>query len=493
MKLKTLTLSLLLGLAATSAFAEAQYQVRIPANVNLSAPEAPAPPAEPISLALSAEAPPVGMVGQPYSFNLLDRLTITGGSGSHNQSETAWSLRAGDTLPPGLSLSGSLISGTPTVKNEAGTSFEVTGTYQDASGKQVYTIVVNGMTLRVTQLAAGPYHACAVVTGGGVKCWGHNGSGRLGDGTTTGSLVPVDVSGLSSGVASVAVGDNHTCAVTTSGGVKCWGDNGGGQLGNGTPSAPITTPVNVSGLSSGVASISAGVSHTCAVTTSGGAKCWGGNGTGQLGHGSTATYSATPVNVSGLTSGVENIATGDNHTCAITTAGGVKCWGRDFSGQLGNGGANTDTTTPVDVSGLAAGVSSIDSKYNQTCAIVSGGVKCWGLGFQNTPTNVAGLSSGIASVAMGNWHTCALTTEGGVKCWGSDGFGQLGDDATKADKASPVFVSSLTSGAVKIVSGQEYTCALMSNQDLKCWGRNNFGQLGNGDKIDQPTPVKSLP
>jgi len=256
---------------------------------------------------------------------------------------------------------------------------------------------VSELTSGVAAIAAGDSHTCALMVGGGVKSWGDNYNGQLGDGTWTQHTTPVDVSGLTSGVATIAAGGDHTCALTAGGGVRCWGRNDYGQLGDGT-TTKRNTPVDVSGLTSGVVAIAAGHYHTCALTAGGGVQCWGRNGNGQLGDGTT-TQRTTPVDVSGLTSGVAAIAAGYSHTCALTAGGGIECWGRNSNGQLGDG-TTTQRTTPVDVSGLTSGVAAIAAGGYHTCALTAGGgVKCWGynlygqlgigeFGYSPTPVDV---------------------------------------------------------------------------------------------------------
>ncbi len=361
---------------------------------------------------------------------------------------------------------------------------------------------VTGLTSGADFVASGGSHSCAVTSSGGVKCWGFNGDGQLGDGTTTQRLLPVDVSGLTSGVATVAAGVNHSCALTTAGGVKCWGDNQYGQLGDGT-TTDRTTPVDVSGLSSGVASITVGDAHTCAVTTAGGVKCWGYNGDGQLGDGTTVNKSS-PTDVSGLASGISNASAGGEHTCALTASGGLKCWGHNNFAQLGDG-TITDRTTPADVSGLTTGASAVTAGKYHTCALTAaGGVKCWGdnqsgqLGdgtttYRPTPVNVSGLTSGISSVGAGDLHTCALTTAGNVKCWGDNQHGQIGTRA-QADGTAPVGVSGLTSGVTSVAAGFSYSCSSDTDGGMKCWGKNVFGQIGDGTTNNRaaPAPVSGL-
>ncbi len=273
----------------------------------------------------------------------------------------------------------------------------------------------------VTAFAAssGGQHTCAVV-GGAAKCWGDNSAAQIGDGTTNPALTPIQVSGLTSGVTSVAAGNVHSCALTSAGAVKCWGTNTNGQLGDNTQTNRLT-PVAVSGLASGVAAIVAGAAHTCALTTGGAVKCWGKNSWGQLGD-NTVTQRLTPVSVSGLASGVVAIAAGQFHTCAVTSAGLVKCWGNNTNGQLGDNSV-TQRLTPVTVSGIASGATAVAAGNAHTCAVVSGGVKCWGLnangqlgdGTQNQsliPVSAVGLTSGIASVVAG--HVAHVRTHHGL-------------------------------------------------------------------------------
>ena len=361
-------------------------------------------------------------------------------------------------------------------------------------------VTVVGLTSGVAAISAGHLHTCALTTSGGVKCWGANDYGQLGDGTTTNRTTPVDVSGLTTGVRAISSGGTSTCALTTANGVKCWGENFYGQLGDGTTD-DSTAPVDVSGLTAGVAAISVGGGHACALTDSGGVKCWGWNDKGQLGD-NTHIGRTQPVDVAGLASAVAKVSAGSQHTCAVTTSGGVKCWGRNFEGQLGDG-SKTDSSTPIDVSGLGSGISDLNAGHFHNCALTDGGgVKCWGwndkgqLGDgtttdRTTPVDVDGLSSGIADVRAGDSHSCALTTAGNMKCWGDNGDGQLGNDTTtNSTTPTDVLMGVDSLASIKTVgAGGSHTCATTKAGGVQCWGGNLRGQLGDGTTISRTLPV----
>jgi len=340
-------------------------------------------------------------------------------------------------------------------------------------------------------IQGGSLHTCVLTTAGDVKCWGMNGYGQLGDGSTTDSAYPVAVSGLNSDVSAIATGSGYTCALMTTGGVKCWGTNHGGQLGNGsTTPYPNVNPVTVLGLSSGVRAIALGFNHSCALMTTGGVKCWGGNRKGQLGDGSTKS-SPQPVDVFGLSSGVRAIALGFNYSCALMTTGGIKCWGVNSTSQLGDG-STTNQVRPVAVSALSSGVSAIALGHGFSCVLtMTGGVKCWGGNSSVLPgdgtSSVDILDSGASAIDLGNSHACALMTTGNVKCWGRNVKGQLGDGSTKSGQQL-VDVLDL-SGVSAIGLGEEHSCALMTTGGAKCWGSNDFDKLGDGSAAHQNIPV----
>jgi alpha-tubulin suppressor-like RCC1 family protein len=343
----------------------------------------------------------------------------------------------------------------------------------------------------VAAVTAGLSHTCALNTSGAVLCWGDNTYGQLGTGGRSlgaANPFPRTVNGLAGDVQQIAAGDLHTCALTTDGWVLCWGSNAQGQLGS--AAAPTqTAPITVTDLISGVQQIAAGGSHTCALTAAGGVRCWG-------------ELSPTPADIPGLSSGVTAITAGYAHTCAVT-AEGVQCWGANDTGQLGDG-TTTSSTTPVTVQGLsgnvialAAGGGPLDrfTRGGHTCALTTGGsVQCWGwnasgqLGDDTTtnrpaPVTVTGLSSGVTALTAGDMHTCAISGDvaagtSSLRCWGDNRYGQLGVGSTD-DYTTPVQVGGFTSGVQAVDAGAAHTCAVTAGGALKCWGRNAAGQLGN--------------
>lgn len=337
--------------------------------------------------------------------------------------------------------------------------------------------------------------ACALRSNGRVSCWGEGTSGQLGNALSASRNAPVQVQGLSDAIG-LALGESHACALRRTGAVVCWGDNGFGQLGNGTTD-DSNVPVPVSSLT-GVTSLTAGRGHTCARRVDGTVRCWGGNANGQLGDGTTQSRTQR-VTVSGLAS-VLSIAAGFAHSCALLANDTLRCWGSSQFGQLGNG-STTQQTLPAPVSTLAGAMTArlISAGASHACAIRStGALACWGnngngqLGDGTTTSRALATAvpgqTGLVALATGSFHTCTLRVDGLVSCWGSNGTGQIGNGVTGANVLSP-FATSITD-AVALVAGTAYTCALRVGGSVRCWGDGRLGQLGDGALVINPTPVQ---
>lgn len=354
-----------------------------------------------------------------------------------------------------------------------------------------------GVAPGIVQVAAGGRHTCARSGAGGLQCWGLNTNGQLGIGSHTRRLVPTPVVGLASGSAAVTAGGTHSCGLSTSGAVKCWGANNQDSIGDGTERLRLT-PVNVIGLGAGVRAVAAGVDHTCAIDAQGRVLCWGANFDGRLGNGETLNR-GEPVLVQGLGSAAATaIAVGGSHACALLEGGAVKCWGTNAFGQLGDG-SQTTRLGAVDVVGLDSGVVAISAGYYYSCAITSAGrLKCWGentsgqLGdgsntHRSTPTDVVGLSSGVQAVASGDQHTCAIVAGGAVKCWGFNFFGLVLGDQSTVDRNVPGDVPALSGGVVELALGAYASCVRLQDGSVRCWGVN---PIGDNTELARPTPTE---
>lgn len=339
-------------------------------------------------------------------------------------------------------------------------------------------------------ISLGSEHSCAVLPTGGVKCWGRGDEGQLGNGESEDQLVTVDVVGLTAGVARVSAGGSHTCALTQAGSIKCWGSNYGGNLGNGSEARQLV-PVDVEGLTEPVTSLAAGASHTCARLASGAVKCWGMNDYGQLGDG-TYENRTTPVGVVGLSTGAAAVATGPwaLHTCAIMESGAASCWGENSGEQLGSGSFPGDGTsnTPREVLGRSGIVAMAMADY--TCALLApqGTIDCWGIDAVYLDSS-EGLTSGFAGIAVGAVHMCGLTLSGGAKCWGSNNHGAVGDGSSEY-RDTPVDVTGLTRDVAIVAAGFIHSCAFLNTGGVRCWGEGEHGQLGNNDVAMQRAPVE---
>jgi alpha-tubulin suppressor-like RCC1 family protein len=358
------------------------------------------------------------------------------------------------------------------------------------SGVAVLTVLLPSV------IGGGAGHTVALGADGKVWAWGQNGVGQLGDGTTTDRHSPVRVSGLSN-VVGIAAGRLHTVALKSNGTVWAWGYNFDGELGDGTIDTRYS-PVQVSGLSGVIAIAAIGNGYfTVALKADGTVWAWGDNSYGQLGDGTT-TKRLNAVQVSGL-SGVIAISGGFVHTLALKADGTVWAWGNNGYGQLGDG-TTTERHSPVQVSGLS-GVGGIGAGYRHSVACRSDGTAwAWGYnlygqvgdGTTTTRSNAVQVSglSGVSAVAAGQYHTVALKSNGQVWACGYNNYGQLGDGTT-TQRLTPVQTSVATglTGASAIAAGINHNVALKTDGTIWTWGYNANGQLGDGTTTSRSSPV----
>lgn len=316
-------------------------------------------------------------------------------------------------------------------------------------------------------VALGAFFTCAVTTGDTVRCWGDNGQGQLGYGDTktrgdTGGKLSVGDVSVGAPVAHVATGQHHTCVLTKLGTVRCWGANTHGQLGYGDtkPRGDSGGTLSVSDVAVGgtVVQIAAGAEHTCAVLAGGALRCWGMNELGQLGYGDTIPRGTAGgvLSVSDIAVGgpVAQVVAGLTHTCALLTDGKVRCWGWNQYGQLGYG----DQQTRGDKGGTLS------------------------VGDVNLGARAVQIAAGLA-------HNCAVLETGNVRCWGYNNYGQLGygDVDHHGSTGGKLSVGDVTVGAkvLQIATPALHTCALLVGGKVRCWGNNDQGQLGYGDTLSR--------
>jgi len=356
-------------------------------------------------------------------------------------------------------------------------------------------------------IAAGGEHTCAVLVNSTVKCWGVNGAGELGYGDTLERDAPpgesVDIGGAAVQVATGTY--DHTCVLLSTGDVECWGDNSRGQLGYGNAEAvgqldiPTHQPV---ALGQHAKQVIAGTDDSCALLSDGSVKCWGNNNYGQLGYGDTTQRDAPPIESITLGTSATQISGAYDHTCALLSDHSVKCWGFNDGGELGYGDTVQRDAPAVESIALGGPALQISAGYQHTCALlVEGIVKCWGnnndgeLGYGDLVQREAPAVEGVplgglaTQVSAGYEDTCALLADGSVNCWGDNNYGQLGYGDINFRSAPPSESIALGQSATEITAGENYTCALLADSTVKCWGSNEYGELGDGTTESSSTPV----
>jgi alpha-tubulin suppressor-like RCC1 family protein len=387
-------------------------------------------------------------------------------------------------------------------------------------------------------VARGVY-TCTLLDGGEVKCWGSGNSGQLGRdsaeivGTRQGDMAKLSAVQLGKKVVQLSGGGGHNCALLEGGEVKCWGHGSVGQLGQDSRENIGAKPGDMADLrpvylGKTALQVSVGISHTCALLGGGEVKCWGSGNRGQLGRDSQGDIGDKPgdmakLEVVHLGKRAIQVSAGVIHTCALLEGGEVKCWGKGDYGLLGQDSAENIGNRPGDMAKLRAvhlgkRAVQVSAGYNHTCALLEGGeIKCWGNGDngrlgQDSSERIGNklgdmvklgsiqLGEKALQVSAGQSYTCALLKAGDVKCWGNGWAGKLGQDSYKTLGNKPGDMTKLNAihlgkRAMQVSAGENHTCALLEDGEVKCWGYGKYGQLGQDSTEnigDKPGDMEKL-
>ncbi len=342
------------------------------------------------------------------------------------------------------------------------------------------------------QVTAGPTFTCALTATGAAWCWGSNVAGRLGDGTGENAPVPVRVAG-SLRFTALAAGFATACGLRENGAAYCWGENGNGEVGDGTTTDRLAPTAVAGGLT--FHAIAAGEGLTCGLTASdSGLYCWGVD----IGGGANAPPRdrLRPARYAAGT--YVAVSVGYEIACALRADRQALCWGYGSEGQLGDGAyTSADLPVPVDQS-LSGPFVSVSSGHDHSCAITpAGAVWCWGnnsLGQLGTPSPLyqgvpiqAAVGTADQLEAHSSGHTCAVRS-GTALCWGSNASGQLGDGGQPGGTASRAVAGGVS--FAQVTTGTSHSCGIDIGGRLWCWGSNQVGQLGTGAGSPSNVPVQ---
>lgn len=337
-------------------------------------------------------------------------------------------------------------------------------------------------------LALGAHHACAITPAPAaeVYCWGKNDWGQLGNGSTGNSAIPVKVASLNKVVA-VSAGENHSCAALASGKVYCWGANNFGQFGRAAPGSSAV-PVEITPIQD-AAAIYTGIDHSCVLTRSNGLRCFGRNDSGECGLGATSSWVAPSVPL-GFDAGVARVEMGHYSTCVVTQGGALSCFGWNNSSQLGLA-LGSKVPTPTVVPEFSTAVAAAATGYRSSCVVRSTDAAIFCTGVNNlgqlgraTPSSSAsfipasGLPAGSIRLGFGRDSGYALSAAGALIAWGANDKGQLGNGQMISSSAA-VSVLNLPAPVVHFAAKDLSACAVLQGGEVRCWGDNAFGQLGN--------------